>query len=283
MSPSFTASLTMRPLTSEEMSALVFGSTWPLAVTDATRSRRSTFSSRTSVGLLPRVAAASTSTPATSATSTPATPNFAPLVMGIPLSQWVAHRTFERGERFVKLIDRVDAIVLGRRVRGLRIRDVEVRRRTSLVLHLGQIELLASLGRVLFLQRYGLHLRLQREVGGRDVSGELQLLRFRLVVGIVPRRFRLLDLALACEVVEDRERQRRCNRQRHLGKVERELAVFRPDLRGGLRRYYLALTDGGDAGQPSALSNRVFREAARGRLHRLSDEHVRIRQLRGKP
>lgn len=62
--PSFTARRTMRPVMSELRSTLVRGRTWPLAVTEAIRSRRCTDSIRTSVALLPFFIAPSTDTAA---------------------------------------------------------------------------------------------------------------------------------------------------------------------------------------------------------------------------
>ncbi len=62
-------------------STLVCGRTWPLAVTEATRSRFSTGSIRTSTDLLPRFAAPRLTTNATTSVATPASDNFTFLVM----------------------------------------------------------------------------------------------------------------------------------------------------------------------------------------------------------
>ncbi len=69
---------------SEERSTLVCGITCPLAVTEATRSRFSTASIRTSVGLLLFFAAVVATTAATASTTTVATPYFIRLLMSVP-------------------------------------------------------------------------------------------------------------------------------------------------------------------------------------------------------
>ena len=79
--PSFTASLTILPVMSELRSTLVCGRTWPLAVTDATRSRACTASMRTSTALLPLFAAVSPPIAARTRITPPNTDIFTRLLM----------------------------------------------------------------------------------------------------------------------------------------------------------------------------------------------------------
>ena len=74
----------MRPVMSAERSAFTCGETWPLAVTEATRSRFCTPSMRTSVGCLFFLTAVTAITPASARTATLKIPNFIPLLMTIP-------------------------------------------------------------------------------------------------------------------------------------------------------------------------------------------------------
>ncbi len=74
----------MRPLMSAATSTLVTGCTWPLAVTEATRSRFCTVSTRTSVAFSPRRARAAT-TPTTAATATMPRPHFMRLLIAFVL------------------------------------------------------------------------------------------------------------------------------------------------------------------------------------------------------
>ena len=71
----------MRPLMSAATSTFVRGCTWPLAVTEATRSRSSTASMRTSVALLPERAAVTAPKAAIPTTTIPAIDHFIRLLM----------------------------------------------------------------------------------------------------------------------------------------------------------------------------------------------------------
>jgi hypothetical protein len=66
----------MRPEMSAATSTLVRGCTWPLAVTEATRSRESTASMRTSVGFSPRRAALVAKNTTATAATPPTIPHF---------------------------------------------------------------------------------------------------------------------------------------------------------------------------------------------------------------
>src|SRR5688500_3601005 len=108
----------MRPEMSAATSTLVRGCTWPLAVTEATRSRESTASIRTSVGFSPRRAAvvAKIATPAT--TTVPRIPHFIFLLIlcssSEGLAEWPAYRLFERGVELVEIVDGVDQALTSR-------------------------------------------------------------------------------------------------------------------------------------------------------------------------
>ena len=69
------------PVTSADTSTLVRGWICPLAVTEATRSRASTASVRTSTGLVLFFFALITAKAAMAITTTPPIPNFTPFVM----------------------------------------------------------------------------------------------------------------------------------------------------------------------------------------------------------
>src|SRR4051812_33876631 len=138
------------------MSTLVCGCTWPLAVTDATRSRFCTGSMRTSTALPPRLAAPSPPTSTTTSATAPAIDHFIFLVMDVPvpLSKWTPDRALERGEGLVIVVTRVQPVNLCLLERTAARGDVEERGRADLVPLFGIRQLFACLLCVHFLQRH---------------------------------------------------------------------------------------------------------------------------------
>src|SRR5688500_15025094 len=110
--PSRTDSCVILPATSEATSTLVCGRTCPLAVTDATRSRCSTGSMRTSTALLPRLAAPRTATRTTTSPVTPAIDHFTFFVIVVALAKGATDRALERGEGPVVFVDCVQPVHL---------------------------------------------------------------------------------------------------------------------------------------------------------------------------
>src|SRR5262249_33746976 len=139
--PSFTASCVMRPLTSEATSTLVCGATCPLAVTDATRSRLDTFSSRTSVAwLLPFFTAATTTSASTAGPATMTTYLVRLVIAVLGSAKRTPHRALQRGERPViiegggqQLLDRALVVIALRR-------EIDGGRRSDAVLLLRELQ-----------------------------------------------------------------------------------------------------------------------------------------------
>src|SRR5919199_60462 len=184
--PSRTARRTMRPVTSALRSTLVCGRIWPLAVTDATRSRRCTGSMRTATALLLRLAAVSPRIRAMATTVAPVMDHFTRLLIFVPrvsgrvagivgLAERPADRVLERREGPVVLVDGVDAGDLRLLVRRVRGGDVEEGRHADAVALLGEGELLARAGGVLLLERHRPRRRHEGEIGLRDVGRRLKL------------------------------------------------------------------------------------------------------------
>src|SRR5690242_18835170 len=170
---------------SELRSTLSCGCTWPLAVTEDTRSRRCTCSVRTSTALLPRLAAVRPPIASATSTTPPNTDIFTRLLMAtvlsVELAEGTSDRVLERGECLMEVVDGVHAIDQGLLVGAARRRDVEEGGGAHFIALLGEGQLFLRLLRVLLLQLDRLHPRHERQVRLRDVGGEGQVLRLHLV------------------------------------------------------------------------------------------------------
>src|SRR5688572_32096403 len=263
--PSFTASLTMRPEMSAATSTLVRGCTWPLAVTEATRSRESTASIRTSVGFSPRRAAvvAKIAPPAT--TTAPRIPHFIFLLIRIPscegLAERPAHRLLERGVELVEVVNGVDQALTSRFEIRPGLRHLGEVTGSNPVTLLRQFQRLLRGCPVLLLELNGLVLRDQVSIRRRDICRQLQLLGTNTIPSFVAAGGCGLDGLLTLEPVEDRQRQREAVAERTLLEVEGELFV-REAHRGGIVVGELDQVASASGRETGANTKRIARKAA---------------------
>src|SRR6266704_975991 len=135
-SPSRTAILVIRPVMSAEMSTFFLGWILPLAVTAATRSRRPTFSKRTSWPRSRRAPALITTSPTIRAAAPAPTSHLLRVDMSFGssrLPQRPADRRFERGQRFVIVVHRAHIVRLGAQRGHLGVEQLEERSRAHAI------------------------------------------------------------------------------------------------------------------------------------------------------
>src|SRR5216117_4134824 len=147
-------------------STFFFGWILPLAVTAATKSRRPTFSKRTSVPFS-RLALALTITRTTSSTPPPPSSTLFRLDMSTRssrLAQAAADRGFQCGQRLMVIVNRVHVVVLRPQPRHLRVQQLEERARAHSVALGGELQLLPRGRAVRVLEPDRAKRRLQRQV-----------------------------------------------------------------------------------------------------------------------
>src|SRR4051812_34634791 len=192
------------PDMSEATSTLVCGRTWPLAVTDAVRSRASTASIFTSVAFVPFLLAVNARIPPINTTATPKLINFVFLLIegSCRLAERASHRRFERGEGPVVIVNGVHTVHLGLREGAARGDHVEERNGAGAITLHGIRKLFTSLRRVGFLERHGSVCGHEVEIGLRDFGVQLQLARAETQHRVLSREIGRLHSLLAQESVE---------------------------------------------------------------------------------
>src|SRR3989442_385582 len=227
-SPSRTAILVIRPVMSALMSTFFLGWILPLAVTAATRSRRPTFSNRTSWPRSRRAPALMT-TRLTMRTAAPA-PSSSLLRVDMclassRLAEGPADRRFEGGQRLVIVEHGVHVVRLGAQRGHLRVEQLEERPRAHAVALRGELQPVARCGPVRVLDRRRAVRRRHRQVGLAHLGLHLQAARPHRLLQILLLRFRLRHLQRLLEIPPQRDADREPRLERLAGELERALAV----------------------------------------------------------
>src|SRR6266496_1227768 len=216
------------PVMSALISTFFLGWIFPLAVTAATRSRRPTFSKRTSVPFS-RLALALTITRTTRST-TPPPPSSTLFRLDMstrssPLAQAAADRGFQCGQRLMVIVNRVHVVVLRPQPRDLGVEQLEERARAHAIPLGRELQLLARRRAIRVLQADRAKRRLQREVRLADLGLHAQPARPHGFFQVAVVRPRLRYAQRPGEVREQRQRDRQPRLERLAGEVEREHGI----------------------------------------------------------
>src|ERR1051326_4474993 len=285
-SPSRTASVVMRPVMSGLTSTFVWGWILPLAVTAATRSRRPTFSKRTSAPFSRLALALSTIKPVTR--TAPATPSATlpalDMSRSFRLAQRPADRSFERGHRLVVIVYGADVARLRLQLRHLGVEELEERPGADAVAVGRELQLLAGQHPVRVLNRHRLIRGLQRVERLAHFGLQPERAGAHALLQVLLRGFRLRDLRRLPEVRPQRQRHGEARRKRLRDEAEREDAVLaaqrlllgaRPhEPRAVLRRQPVVLPD-----RVVVLARGVFLLRGERALLHQAVEIVAVRQL----
>src|SRR2546425_247900 len=228
-SPSLTAILVMRPPMSGLMSTFFLGWILPLAVTAATRSRRDTFSNRTSAPRSRRAPALTTTRAPINKIAPPPTSSLLRLDMSLrflSLTQRPADGGLEGRQGLVVIVHRAYVVRFGAQRRDLRVEQLEEGAGADPIALRGELELLARRRPVRVLDRDRAVRRLKREVRLAPLRLHREAPRPHRLRHVAVLGARLRQLRRAREVGEDRQRDREPGLERLPRELEGVLRVL---------------------------------------------------------